>query len=116
MCKSCGKTYTVLFYCPLVVLFGAGRLSEREHYHAPIFRARLFFSVSRPPNRLCVSAGFSPIDTKWASKKNGSARALVHTAYTTFPQAAKSRDVTPRGSQLHAFAEERTLVALMLEV
>jgi hypothetical protein len=50
----------------------------------------------------------SPIDAKGASKKYGRARARVHTAYTTFPQAPKSRNSIHYVSQLHAFAEEKS--------
>ena len=50
----------------------------------------------------------SPIDAKGASKKYGRARARVHTAYTTFPQAPKSQNSIHCVSQLHAFAEEKS--------
>jgi hypothetical protein len=53
-----------------------------------------------------VSAEFSLIGKKAASKKNGRARARVHIAYTTFPQAAKSRRAALRVPQLHAFVRE----------
>jgi hypothetical protein len=43
-----------------------------------------------------------------ASEKYGRARARVHTAYTTFPQAAKSSTKSRSFSQLHAFAQEKS--------
>jgi hypothetical protein len=74
----------------------------------PLISARVPFNVSTAEPPRCVSAGFSPIDAKGASKKYGRARAHVHTAYTTFPQAAKVALRTQAFSQLHAFAEEKS--------
>jgi hypothetical protein len=74
----------------------------------PLISARVPFNLSTAEPPRCVSAGFSPIDAKGASKKYGRARAHVHTAYTTFPQAAKAALRTQAFSQLHAFAEEKS--------
>ena len=89
-----------------MITFAAGRLSERERLRAPDFCARPFdLSTAEPPR--CVSAGFSPIDTKGASKKYGRGRAHVHTAYTTFPQVPKLPTQARSSPQLHAFVQEK---------
>jgi hypothetical protein len=62
-----------------------------------------------------VSAGFSPIEKKAASKKNGRARARVHIAYTTFPQAAKPPASSPGLLQLHAFVREKRVATPLQE-
>jgi hypothetical protein len=74
----------------------------------PLISARVPFNLSTAEPPRCVSAGFSPIDAKGASEKYGRARARVHTAYTTFPQATKVALRTQAFPQLHAFAEEKS--------
>src|ERR1051325_4262555 len=72
----------------------------------PLSFAFVPFSLSTGELLLSGSAGFSTIDSNGASKKYGSIRARVHTAYTTFPQAAKTSNSSHRLSQLHAIAQE----------
>jgi hypothetical protein len=74
----------------------------------PLISAQVPFCLSTAEPPRCVSAGFSPIDAKGASEKYGRARAHVHTAYTTFPQAPKLPVPTRSVSQLHAFAQEKS--------
>jgi hypothetical protein len=108
MCITCGKTFIVLKKGPLdYFLLREGCPSA--NVCVPLISARVPVTLSTAEPLRCVSAGFSPIDTMGAREKYGRARARVHTAYTTFPQAAKSPTKSRSFSQLHAFAQEKSI-------
>src|SRR5260370_11193195 len=107
MCITCGKTLLVLKKGPLdYFLLREGCPSA--NLCVPLISARVPLTLSTAEPLRCVSAGFSPIDTMGASEKYGMARARVHTAYTTFPQAPKSPAKSGSFSQLHAFVQEKS--------
>ena len=107
MCITCGKTLLVLKKGPLdYFLLREGCPSA--NLCVPLISARVPLTLSTAEPLRYVSAGFSPIDTMGASEKYGRARARVHTAYTTFPQAPKSPTQSRSFPQLHAFAQEKS--------